>query len=432
MNEAFLHHVWQFQCFRPGALKTTGGEEVAVFQPGLPNHNAGPDFLQARIQIGALEWNGHVEIHLRSSDWQVHRHQQDDAYNNVILHVVWHHDRPVHRADGSPIPCLELQPVVDPSVYQAYRRLVNGRDAILCKPLVGQVPHVYRAAMVERAVVERLEEKARIILQHLAARQNDWEQTAFEVLLRNYGFKVNSEAFGQLGERLSWKIVQKYRDQPAQVEALIFGLAGFLEHSMADSYHAQLRLQFRALEQLHQLQNAKLNASQWRFLRLRPANFPTVRLAQFSQWVCKQTGLFSALTETTEVSLLRKLLAASAAPYWHKHYRFGKPVRPYPAEMGEESIDNILINTVAPLQAAAGLWYGQPERIERAARLLEQLPAEKNQVLRLWRSVPWPPVNALESQGLIQLYRHYCEKRRCLACAIGTQLLKPASLPPTA
>jgi hypothetical protein len=429
MNEAFLHHVWQFQCFRPGPLKTTGGDDVLVFQPGQPNTNAGPDFLQARIKIGELEWNGHVEIHVRASDWQAHRHQTDGAYNNVILHVVWQHDRPVQRADGSPIPCLVLAPVVDPAVHEAYRRLVNGRDAILCKPLFAQAPEIYRTAMLERAVVERLEEKARAMLQHLAARQNDWEQTTMELLLRNFGFKVNADAFAQLGQRVQWKIIQKHRQQPEQVEALLFGLAGFLDTAMADEYHTHLRQQFRALEQLHRLQDVKMNGSQWRFLRLRPANFPTVRIAQFSQWICAQTSLFAALTEATDVALLREQLAATAAPYWHRHYRFGKPARAYSTALGEESITNIIINTVAPLQAAAGLWYGQPERIERAARLLEQLPAEKNRITRLWQELPWPPASAHDSQGLIQLYHHYCEKRRCLACAIGTRLLKPAARP---
>lgn len=426
MNESFLQYVWQLQYFRKEELTTTRGESLTVFKPGTYNTHAGPDFLHARIRLGDLEWNGHVEVHLRASDWLVHHHECDPAYENVVLHVVWEADRDILLPDGTALPCVELKARVADTLLQAYRKLVNSGEQIPCARSFGAVPHIYKAAMLERVVVERLEEKAEAILVQLAAHQQDWEQTTYQVLARNFGFKVNADPFARLSDVLPWKLVAKYRDNPLQVEALLFGMAGFLETLLTDAYHSRLRAEFEALENLHGLSNRKMKASEWRFLRLRPANFPTVRLAQFSAWLCTQQGLFAILVEAVQADALNRLLQCCASGYWHHHYRFGKKARTYLPALGRDSIENIIINTVAPLQAAAGKWYGQQELIERACALLQQVPAEKNQVTRIWRSLNGEARTAFESQGAIQLYRQYCERRRCLQCGIGNQVLKPA------
>ncbi len=425
MNESFLHYVWQMQYFQKEGLATTHGEPITVFKTGTPNKNAGPDFLQARIKIGNLEWNGHVEIHRKASDWQAHHHQHDEAYNNVVLHVVWDADQEMARADRTGLPCLELKSRVAPHLVHAYTQLVNSGAEIPCARSFPTVPPIYKTTMLERMVVERLEQKAEEILVILATHQHDWEQTAFQVLARNFGFKVNAEPFARLAQALPWKLIAKYRHNALRVEALIFGMAGFLETQMSDTYHEQLRREFQTLEALHQLSGQKLKASIWRFLRLRPANFPTVRLAQWSAWLSNQSTLYTSLVEATHARELFTLFRETAGDYWHHHYRFGKKARAFQPTLGFESIENIIINTVAPLQAAAGKWYGQHELIERACALLQQLPAEKNQVTRLWTTLGWPANSAFQSQGNIQLYRHYCEKRRCLSCAIGNQVLKP-------
>lgn len=426
MSEAFLHYVWQMQYFIKDGLVTTNGEPITVFKPGTLNKNAGPDFLQARLKVGELEWNGHVEIHLNASDWQAHKHQNDDAYNNVVLHVVWNSDTEMARADQTVLPCLELKHRVAAPLLHTYEKLVNSEERIPCKRLFASVPPIYKTTMLDRMVVERLEQKAEDILVLLAANHQDWEQTTYQTLARNFGFKVNAEPFARLAEVLPWKLIAKYRNSPLQVEALLFGMAGFLETETSDTYHEALRHEFQTLERLHRLEGRKLKASMWRFLRLRPANFPTVRLAQFSTWLSQNTALYAPLTEAANSEDLRNLFRVTASDYWHHHYRFGKRARGYKPTVGVDSIENIIINTVAPLQAAAGKWYGQQELIERACVLLQQLPAEKNQVTRLWHSLGWDAQTAFDSQGKIQLYRAYCERRRCLSCSVGNQVLKPA------
>lgn len=427
MNESFLHYVWQMQYFRKEELATTRGEPLVIFKAGTSNPHAGPDFLHARLRIGDLEWNGHVEVHVRASDWLVHQHQHDAAYENVVLHVVWDADRDILRADQTAIPCLALKEKVDDALLLSYRKLANSSAQIPCARSFATVPEIYKTTMLERAVVERLEQKAQVILTTLAAHHQDWEQTAYQVLARNFGFKVNAEPFGRLAEVLPWKILAKYRDNPLQVEALLFGMAGFLENPITDDYYIRLQTEFQALERLHGLHGHKLPVAMWRFLRLRPANFPTVRLAQFSAWLSSQPGLYGPLVEATQADGLIRLFSCCAGSYWHHHYRFGKKARAYSPALGRDSIENIIINTVAPLQAAAGKWYGQQELIERACGLLQQVPAEKNQITRQWQSLNLKAGNAFESQAGIQLYRQYCEQRRCFQCAIGTQLLKPAS-----
>jgi hypothetical protein len=426
MSESFLHYVWQLQYFRKDELKTTHGEAIQIFKPGLYNTHAGPDFLHARVKVGELEWNGHVELHVAASDWLAHKHQHDQAYDNVVLHVVWDADAEILRSDGTTVPCLELKNRVAESLLLAYKNLVHSADPIPCHRGFRAVPEIFKNTMRERVVVERLEQKADQILQILATNQQDWEQTTYQLLARNFGFKVNAEPFARLAEVTPWRLIARYRDKPRGVEALLFGMSGFLETPMTDEYHSNLREEFQILQSLHSLSPLKMKAAAWRFLRLRPANFPTVRLAQFSAWLCQQTGLHSPLIEASSIVELSDKFRITAPEYWQNHYRFGKKARAYQPVLGQESIDNLIINTVAPLQAAAGKWYGQPELIERACLLLQQIPAEKNKITRLWNELDWKTTSAYDSQGAIQLYREYCEKRQCLNCVVGNQVLKPA------
>ena len=282
MSESFIHYLWQFQYFSKHNLLTTQGEEIVVFHPGFKNTHAGPDFYQSRIKIGDLEWIGSVEIHIHSSSWEAHNHNVDEAYENVVLHVVWSDDKPVKRMDGSLIPTLELKSRVDDVLQLAYKKLVNSPEEIPCATSFGNVSEITKLSMLDRALSERLETKAEAVNQLLLQNNNDWEETVYQVLAKNFGFHVNADPFLQLAQNLPYKIIMKHSDKLIQIEALLFGHAGFLEEAREDEYTSTLKREYDLLSRKYSLGSGRLNKAQWKFLRLRPANFPTIRLAQFA------------------------------------------------------------------------------------------------------------------------------------------------------
>lgn len=424
MNESFLHYIWQFQYFDKKQLTTTQGDPIAISRQGMLNTNAGPDFSNASIKIGDIQWAGHVEIHIKSSAWLDHQHQRDAAYNNVILHVVWHDDKPIHAADGSHLPTLELKHRVSRALISEYQKLIGTSSSVACERLLPQVNTLTRLSMLDRVLVERLQVRAQWIREIYHATGNDWEETAYRALARNFGFKVNSDPFLTLAQRLPYKFILK-QTTTLQVEALIFGMAGFLEAGMKDNYFNELQREFRLLRAKYQLHGAELNPAQWRFLRLRPANFPTIRLAQFSALLSSAKHLFSRIVETESAADLSKIFATTQSVYWQSHYRFGKPSAGLINPLGAASIDNILINSVAPMLAAYGMEKDDYSYIDRAQNVLQHIAAEDNAITRTWDHLNWKVKTAFDSQALIELYNNYCKRKNCLNCNIGASILKP-------
>ncbi|MFN3839471.1 MAG: DUF2851 family protein [Cyclobacteriaceae bacterium] len=424
MTESFLHYIWQFQYFDKTDLITTEGEVIQVFHPGIKNIHAGPDFSDARIKIGALEWRGSVEIHINATGWVEHHHQTDAAYEKVILHVVWTDDKIIRRGDGSVMPTLVLKNRVDPALWNRYRRLITAGEEIPCSHSLHKISPVITLSMLDRTLLQRLESKAGIVLGLLEKNKNDWDETAYQLLARNFGFKVNAEPFQQLATALPYKVIMKHANRQDQVEALLFGVAGFLENVKEDAYTSALIQEYSVLSRKYNLEQKMLHKTQWRFLRLRPANFPTLRLAQFASFLITSKNLFATLSHST-YKQLKEWLSIEQSDYWKHHYQFGKAVKTVPS-LGAGSIHTILINTVTPLLVAYGRKQDDQQYVDRAVNLLQQIPAEKNSITRLYASLGIDVKTAFDSQALIELYSFFCKKRRCLECSIGASLIKPA------
>jgi hypothetical protein len=423
MNESFLHYIWQLQYFEKTDLHTVEAEPLTVLKTGTLNSNAGPDFFNAKIKIGELEWVGNVEIHIKSSDWFAHHHEKDSAYDNVILHVVWENDKPVFR-NGVAVPTLELKKRVNQSLLSEYRKLVNSPTSIACEKSFADADDLIKLSMLDRALMQRLETKANGLTDLLSFNNNDWEETAYQLLSKNFGFKVNADPFFQLSKSLPYKSIQK-QSSLLQVEALLFGQAGMLETKTKDEYISLLFREYHFLEQKYSLNNSKLNPSQWRFLRLRPANFPTIRLAQFAAVLFRSKNIFSQIISIDSYSSIKKIFLQQQSDYWKTHYRFGKKAKGEVPELGEASIQNIVINTVVPLLVAYGKYKDEQSYIDRAVELLQQLPAEENKITREWSTIGVKVKNAFDSQALIELRNNFCQKRQCLDCSIGISILKP-------
>jgi hypothetical protein len=426
MSESFLHYLWEFQYFTKIDLQTTDGERVVVFHPGHRNTHAGPDFQNARILIGDMEWVGTVEIHINASGWWEHKHDVDLAYENVVLHVVWKSDRPVKRSDGTMLPTLELKNRVDESLLLSYKRLINSPTDIPCYASFNDIAELTKISMLDKALFHRLETKAASVTNLLQRNNNDWEETCYQLLAKNFGFKVNAEPFLQLAQGLPYRVIMKQADQLIQVEAMLFGQAGFLEGKAdTDDYHTLLRREYTLLSRKFNLQPTQLNKSQWKFLRLRPANFATVRLAQFAALLQGRKNLFSQLIGIDSFKTLREIFSVLQSEYWQSHYRFGKPVEEAVPALGDASIENIAINTVAPLLVAYGKAKDENGFIDQAVTILQQIHAESNKITRQWVAMGVPIKTAFDSQALIELYNNFCLRRRCLDCNIGASLLKP-------
>jgi hypothetical protein len=425
MNEAFLFYVWQFQYFTKGNLQTTDGEDITVIHPGTLNSHSGPDFFNAKIKIGAMEWIGNVEIHINASHWFDHHHNVDSAYENVVLHVVWKNDHQIARQDGSMIPTLELKSRVNEKLLLQYRRLVNNPHSIPCSPSLKNVKEITKLSMLDKAVMQRLESKASHIQMLFEKNNNDWEQTTYEALARNFGFKVNAEPFEQLAQALPYRIILKHLNQPTQVEAMLFGQAGLLEQLWSDEYFLILKREYSFLSKKYQNTSGKLNKAQWRFMRMRPANFPTIRMSQFSSFLCSQQNIFSKVIECTTYQQLQSLFSVAQSEYWKFHYQFFKPVKEEIPSLGKQSIDNILINTVVPLFVAYGKSKDDQSYVDRAVDVLTEIEPEINTITKQWAALGMVNESALDSQALIELYNSFCVKRKCLDCAIGFSLMQP-------
>lgn len=424
MKEDFLHYVWQHQYFDKTGISTAVGEPVQVIRTGMHNTNAGPDFLNAQVKIGQETWSGAIEVHLKASDWLRHQHEQDARYDQVILHVVWENDQNLQRTDGSNIATVELQSRIAPGLLQAYNNLKKEKETIPCGPYINKVPGLPKLQMMDRVLMERLEQKAERIIGILERNNQDWETTAYEVLVGSFGFKINQEPFSRLTKILPLTILRKHRHQLFQLEALLFGQAGFLAQVPAeDEYLNGLRKEYQFLKHKYALAG-ELKTADWNFLRLRPANFPTVRLAQLAAFLHNKNHLFSELINIVTTPAYFDFFNGQLSAYWQSHYMPGRESKTLLKEMGQSSKALMLLNTVVPLLFAYGRRQGKQLLIDKAIQLLEQLKAEDNYITRVYTSLSQKNKSAADSQAYLQLYQHYCLPRKCLYCSIGHYLLK--------
>ncbi len=430
MTESFLYFLWQFQYFNTIQLITTDGEAVQVVHPGIRNHDAGPDFTNARLLIGGQAWGGTVEMHLKTSDWLAHRHQHDRAYDNVILHVVWHDDqttlnRRIERTNGTPLPTLELQAITDPALIDRYARLTDSAETIPCAGQLERVSPLRLTAMLDKAMLQRLERKAAGVRAAHEQASGDWEETAYRLLASNMGFKINAEPMAQLSRAVPLKALLKHRDVLHQAEAMLFGTAGLLDDlTETDDYVGTLQREYRFLAAKYQLHDRQVAAAAWKWGRLRPANFPTLRLAQFARLVTRHASLFSLFVATADAETLLNALQVTPSDYWQNHYRFGKTTDKGAPTLGRTAAENIVINTVVPLLSAYAHHREQPTYLDRAIALLEQLPTEHNRLTDQWERLGLGIRTAFDSQAAIELYNEFCTHKKCLNCQIGVGLMK--------
>jgi hypothetical protein len=425
MNESFLHYIWQFQYFDKANLETQQGEQVSIFKTGWLNTNAGPDFSGAKIRIGDLDWVGNVEIHQKASDWIAHSHTQDKAYENVILHVVWEGDEVITRMDGSVIPTIELKDRVDESLLKAYRKLVNSSTVIPCEKSFQSADELIKLSMVEKSLLKRLEYKAHEAQQVLQSNGGDWQETAYQLLARNFGFKINSESFFQLAKSLPYKIITKHSSNLLQLEALLFGQAGMLETKTKDEYVTALFEEYLFLSKKYSIYDSRLSTAQWKFLRLRPANFPTLRIAQFASLMASEKSLFPTFIEADSFDKLQSVLSCSPSVYWHSHFHFARKSKTKIHSFGQASKENVIINTIVPLWVAYGKAKDDQRYVDRAMEILQHIPAEVNKITKIWSGLGMSLQSSFDSQALIEQYNTLCQKRDCLNCVVGASLLRP-------
>ena len=432
MNEHILSFIWRFQYFETADLRTDEGSELSISRAGLLNSNAGPDFSNVRIQIDGVEWAGCVEIHVKASDWFLHQHATDKAYESVVLHVVWENDLPVNRLDGTLIPTLTLKGIVRRSILERYFQLLDEKEEIPCANSFGHADHLQKLAMLDRVLLERLDAKASNVIVLFQNNQQNWEETAYQWLGQHFGFKLNDPAFLRLTQIVPWKIIQKHRNALLQIEAILFGVAGLIPELVVtgdigvpqEEYVHDLRREYQFLSAKYGLQGNKIEEHEWKFLRLRPAGFPTVRLAQMAKLLSRHTSIFSVIVNQEKLSGLHDIFQLQQSEYWTGHFQFGKKSKSKVPAMGKEAANLLIINAVIPLIVAYSRQRHLPDLLDRAIEWLSEIPAENNRITREWERLEMRVKTAADSQALIQWHNHYCIERRCLDCTVGASLVR--------
>lgn len=424
MTEEFLHYIWKYRLMDHN-LVSTSGDHLVVIQPGSQNADAGPDFFNARIRINNTVWAGNVEIHVCSSDWYKHNHQNDPAYDNIVLHVIYMDDKPIVRKNGERIPTLELKGHFKQSLYERYSYFMTNRNWIPCEKLIQGVDRFVLNNWIDRLMIEKLENKAAEITSHFFNNKSDWEQTFYEFLARNFGFKINASPFQLLAKSLPLKVLAKHKDNKFQIEALLFGQAGLLKSTYTDDYPEKLKKEFVFLKKKYNL--IPIDSHLWKFLRLRPSNFPSIRISQFADLIYKSSHLFSAILEKRDIKELIELFDVSVSDYWNSHYVFDKVSGKRKKIIGIKTIHLLIINTVIPFLFVYGRYRNDQSMIDRALKLLDQLPGEQNAIISKWEELGLSVRSAFYTQALILLKNSYCKNKRCLHCGIGNEILKSVS-----
>jgi hypothetical protein len=423
MTEKFLHFIWNMGLFQQNNIRALTGENIEVVKLGVLNKDAGPDFLNAQVRINGTLWAGNVEMHVKASDWNKHNHHIDPNYNNVILHVVDDTDIEIYRMNGESIPTMKL--TYSREYLKNYTELEISDRWIPCEDKIRHVDPFLIHSWMEVMMVDRLQEKTKSIEKLLSETKGDWEQTFFITFCKSLGQKVNGFPFEQLGKSIDVNHLKKYKGYLVQLEALLFGQAGFLLNTPQDDYQALLKAEYVHLRKKHHLQ--PINGQLWKFHRLRPLNFPTIRIAQLAAFMNRKTGLFNALMHLNKLNELQEFLETDASGYWKNHYQFGKTSHERKKALGKNTIDILIINTIVPFLFSYGK-HNQKQYLEdRALDLLSQMKPENNSISKCWRSLGVVINNALDSQAGIQLKNKFCDSRKCLSCRIGMQIISMKS-----
>ena len=418
--EQLLHYVWKHKIFPLKELKTTTGQQVEVIDTGLANTDAGPDFFNAKLKLDGVLWIGNIEIHERSSDWFKHGHHADAGYNSVILHIASEIDTEISRSNGERIPQIQL--ICPEAVRTNYKELLETDSYPPCYRIIPSLPPFPAHSWMTALQMERFEQKATLLNERLKRCQGNWEDAFFITLARNFGFGLNGDAFETWAHQLPFRAVDKHRNDLFQIEAIFFGQAGILEDSDGDGYYLRLKKEYTYLQ--HKFGLIPMDASLWRFLRLRPANFPHIRIAQLACLYHRAYGLLSRIMETETLQGVRDILKGGTSEYWLTHYTFGGSSPSRPKTLSNTSLDLLIINTVVTFLYAYGLHKGNRVLCARAGSFLEELKAENNYITRMWEQCGMKASNAADSQALIQLKKEYCDKKKCLYCRIGYEYLK--------
>jgi hypothetical protein len=420
MDEELLQFIWKFGLFDKANARTSAGERVEVQSPGMQNSDAGPDFSNARLTIGGVQWAGSVEVHLRASDWKRHSHHDNRAYDSVILHVVQHNDcAPVRTSQGAAIPVYEVQ--LEQALASRYRQLMASQSFAPCRPLLGGVERFKLRLFLTRLAVERMEQRSARVAELLAASGNSWEEVFRRMLFRAFGFGVNAQPFEQLAQKIPAGCIGRHGDSLLQLEALLLGQAGLLGSQPQDEYHRRLLQEYSLLRAKFSL--SPMEPHVWKFLRMRPANFPTVRLAQLAALLNANGKLAAKALEAKTLQDCTAIFSVAPSEYWDTHYMPGKASGFRKKSLGEKSVERIAANVVAPLLFAYGKSRSQEALCEAAVELLEQIAPEQNAQIEGWKSMGVKPQNMFESQALLHLKQAYCNPKKCLQCTIGREIL---------
>ncbi|SIR36647.1 DUF2851 family protein [Maribacter ulvicola] len=421
MKEDLLHFIWKYKKYPVNGLVSTSNEAIHVVSTGMHNHLSGPDFFNAQVELNGQLWAGNVEIHVKSSDWYAHNHQEDDNYNNVILHVVWEDDVAVFRKDGSEIPTLSLKEYIPLKVLQTYQNLFDSRNYrfINCENEFNEIDEFLKNNWLERLFVERLEQKSIYINQLLKETNNDWEQVLFLMLLKTFGSKINRDSFVEIGKSIDFSMIRKLHKKPLQLESLFLGQANLLESTIeGDVYFNDLKKEYQFLK--HKFNLSPISKSP-EFFRLRPLNFPTIRLAQLSTIYSENNNLFHLLIEHEELDFL-KSLKLGTSEYWENHFTFGKVAKKSKKRLSTSFINLVLINTIIPLKFAYNRYKGGLEN-DVFLRMMSKIKREENSIIVNFGKLGITMDNAKDSQAYLQLYNNYCVNDKCLDCAVGASLM---------
>lgn len=420
-KEDLLQYLWKFQKYDRSQLKTSNNQDLIIIHPGFHNFNSGPDFLEGIVTIDQTRWMGSIEIHIKSSDWIQHKHSQDPAYANVVLHVVYKHDRTITYPNGTDIPTLSLSDRISNNIIEQYGHLMLAQEWVPCSKFLPEVPAFIKSKWLERMSIERLELKTKEILTSLKFHQNNWDLVTYKFIARHLGYKINNEAFSRLFEQTKFDLIIKHQSNLFQLEALIFGQAGFLEKP-SDEYSVNLSKEYKHLRHKFKLEGIKKH--EWKFSRMRPLNFPTIRLAQLCALIHLQGRIFHKILSSSTVKEVENLLLIYPSKYWDTHYRFGIESKLLKKKIGKNSIQTLIINAIIPLLFSYGLKTENHNIKEKSISFLQKLSLEKNKVIKAWNNSGYKGSNAADGQALLHLKKEYCDQFKCLRCSIGNEMFR--------
>lgn len=421
MKEEFLHYVWKYKLFSKESLETYSKEKIVVVKSGIYNTNSGPDFLNSQLKIDSQLWAGNIEIHVKSSDWYLHQHENDANYDAVILHVVWEHDTAIFMKNNKPIPTLVLKDLVDDDLLKNYQKLVLKQPHwIPCETQINTVESFTFNNWLERLYFERLANKSNSINQLLVASNTDFEAVLFQLIAKNFGLKVNADAFLRLAKSIDFSIIRKERFNELVFSALLFGQAGFLEGNIQDEYHSQLKKEYEYLQHKYNLR--PIANGQFMFFRMRPTNFPTIRIAQLVSLFHQQENLFSKVIKIENLEGFYTLFSVGVNEFWKTHYTFESISKKSAKNLTKSFIDLLIINTIIPLKFLYQKSRGEVDE-ESIMKLMKQIKPEKNSIISKFSDLKIKSKSAFETQSLLELRNNYCASKRCLQCAIGVKIL---------